>query len=324
MSREYDLYLQQHKTNVKKCYEWIRENLPDLIPNDIRLDLAHQISFAHDSSKTEQDEYDAYNKYFYGGNRSYQVVQDFNYAWLNHIHRNPHHWQHWVLLCDEPDEGEIIMEMPYNYILEMICDWWAFSWNNDNLYEIFKWYDEHKEHIKLGDKTRKTVEDILDMIHNKLDENNELAHHGVMGQRKGVRNGPPYPLNRNSDGSIVKKKTVEVKSINIPEEKLTKYALSYSGDANKARVFESALGYTIENYKHLIENINRHFDPEKLEERGDNGFGMRYQQIMNLKGPNGNRADVLTAWINQDNTGDFKLITTYVYTKGKEKKQNDN
>ena len=80
------------------------------------------------------------------------------------------HWQHWVLLCDEPEEGEIIMDMPYNYILEMICDWWAFSWKSENLYEIFDWYGKHKANIKLSDITRKTVEDILAKIRSKLDE----------------------------------------------------------------------------------------------------------------------------------------------------------
>lgn len=56
------------------------------------------------------------------------------------------------------------------YILEMICDWWAFSWKSENLYEIFDWYDKHKANIKLSDKTRKAVEDILAKIHSKLDE----------------------------------------------------------------------------------------------------------------------------------------------------------
>ena len=207
MSREYDLYLHEHKANVKKGYLWIKENLPDLIPNDIRLNLEHQICFAHDYSKSELDEYEAYDKYFYGGNRSYQVVEDFNYAWLMHIHRNPHHWQHWVLLCDEPNEGEIILDMPYQYILEMICDWWAFSWAKENLYEIFDWYDKRKDYIKISDKTRKTVEDILEKIHNKLDVESELVHHGIKGQHWGERNGPPYPLNRNPDGNIIKNKT---------------------------------------------------------------------------------------------------------------------
>lgn len=172
MSREYDLYLQEHKANVAKGYHWIKENLPELIPDDLAMVLEHQICFAHDASKTMDDEYDAYDKYFYGGNRSSQVVDDFNYAWLQHIHRNPHHAQYWILRCDELDEGEIVLDMPYQYIIEMIADWWAFSWKAENLYEIFDWYDKHKDYIKLSHKTRVTVEDILMQIHYKLDELN--------------------------------------------------------------------------------------------------------------------------------------------------------
>ena len=62
--------------------------------------------------------------------------------------------------------------MPMNYLLEMICDWWAFSWAKENLYEIFDWYDDHKKRIKLSKNTRKTVEDILDKIRKKMDELN--------------------------------------------------------------------------------------------------------------------------------------------------------
>lgn len=161
MSREYDNYLTEHKGNVARGFHWIQEYLPELIPAEDGIDYEHQICFAHDKSKNEPDEYDAYDAYFYGRNRSFQVVQDFNYAWLNHIHRNPHHWQHWILLNDEPNEGEIILDIPYHYILEMICDWWAFSWAKGDLTEIFNWYDQHKSYMKLSEKTRKTVEDIL-------------------------------------------------------------------------------------------------------------------------------------------------------------------
>lgn len=170
MSREYDLYLEQHKDNVRKGFDWISQNIPELIIDIPGVDLYEQIRFRHDASKSELDEYGPYDKYFYGGNRSYQVVQDFNYAWLMHIHRNPHHWQYWVLVNDDPSEGMIILDMPYQYILEMICDWWAFSWNSGDLTEIFKWYDEHKDYMKLSKKTKKSVEDILNKIRGKLDE----------------------------------------------------------------------------------------------------------------------------------------------------------
>ena len=60
--------------------------------------------------------------------------------------------------------------MPYNYIIEMICDWWSFSFKQGNLYTIFDWYDSHKDYIKFSDKTRTIVEDILMKIYKKLDD----------------------------------------------------------------------------------------------------------------------------------------------------------
>lgn len=169
MSREYDLYLIEHRENVKKGFDWIKRNLPILLkPVDDMGVLEWHIGYCHDSTKDDPEEYDAYDAYFYGGNRSYEVVQKFNYAWLRHIHNNPHHWQHWVLINDDPKEGEIVMDMPYNYIIEMICDWWTFSWANGDLTEIFTWYEECKDHIKLSPKTRIIVEDILDKIKGEL------------------------------------------------------------------------------------------------------------------------------------------------------------
>ena len=171
MSALYNEYLIEHKSNVLKGFDWLSKNLPYIFLNDqIKSRCEWLCANAHDQSKYNKEEYDAYDKYFYGGNRSYQVVQDFNYAWLHHIHNNPHHWQHWVLINDDPEEGEILMDMPYNYIIEMICDWWAFSWSKGNLGEIFTWYEEHKNYMKLSPKTRKTVEDILDKISDKFEE----------------------------------------------------------------------------------------------------------------------------------------------------------
>lgn len=88
---------------------------------------------------------------------------------MRHIHVNPHHWQHWVLINDDPKQGTICLDMPYNYIIEMICDWWSFSFKTGNLSEIFNWYDERKTHILLSDDTRETVEDILGKIREKVE-----------------------------------------------------------------------------------------------------------------------------------------------------------
>lgn len=178
MSIAYDAYLAKHKNNVYRAFQWIQENAPELIAHDVSFggvaDYEWQIGHAHDQSKGSPEEYEAYDNYFYGNNRSYAVVNDFNRAWLQHIHNNPHHWQHWILINDEPGEGEIILEMPYNYILEMICDWWAFSFASGNLREIFSWYDAHKDYIKLHPTSRKNVEFILDTLKKRLDAVGEL------------------------------------------------------------------------------------------------------------------------------------------------------
>lgn len=170
MSNQYDMYLHNHKENVRKGFEYIRDNLPELLKDGV--DYEWQICFNHDKSKDDPEEYNAYDKYFYGNNRSYNVVQDFRFAWLRHIHNNPHHWQYWILINDDPDEGEIIMEMPHLYIIEMICDWWAFSWTKGDLTEIFNFYEKNGKYMKLADKTRYEVEHILDAIRESIGGNN--------------------------------------------------------------------------------------------------------------------------------------------------------
>ena len=170
MSVKYDEYLRDHKEAVLRSFEWLRDNAPEIFPNQTCLQaVEYSCKFLHDDSKELLDEYDAYDEYFYG-NRSYQTVQDFNKAWLLHIHRNPHHWQYWVLINDNPDEGIKCIDMPEENIIEMICDWWSFSWRSSSLYEIFAWYDDHKNHMRLSDNTRNKVEFILDTMKSKLEE----------------------------------------------------------------------------------------------------------------------------------------------------------
>lgn len=169
MSFEYDRYLKQHREGVAQAFHWIRENIPGLLVDEAENHYEHQICFDHDTSKNNNDEYKAYDAYFYG-NRSYAVCEDFKRAWLTHIHRNPHHWQHWILINDDPDESEVVMDMPYIYIIEMICDWWSFSHSKGNLNEIFSWYEQHAGYMKLSDNTRDAVEAILGKIKARLAE----------------------------------------------------------------------------------------------------------------------------------------------------------
>lgn len=165
MSVKYSKYLSQHCENVSEAYLWLLDNLPEVTKGVWYNQINH-----HDNSKYEVAEYGPYDEYFYGSEKTTEVKKNFNLAWLHHIHHNPHHWQHWILINDEPGEGMVILDMPYNYIVEMVCDWMSFSWAKGNLYEIFSWYDKHKEYMKLSEKTRESVEDILDKIKAKLEE----------------------------------------------------------------------------------------------------------------------------------------------------------
>lgn len=166
MSVQYDNFLTEHKENVAKGFRWLQENIPEVIEDGFEW----QICFNHDASKTDPEEYDAYDAYFYGNNRSYSVVQNFKKAWLRHIHNNPHHWQHWILINDEPKEGMVVIDMPYIYVVEMICDWWSFSWTKGDLNEIFGWYEDRKDYMKLSANTRISVEYILGKMKDKLKE----------------------------------------------------------------------------------------------------------------------------------------------------------
>ena len=101
--------------------------------------------------------------------------------------------------------------------------------------------------------------------------------------------------------------------INIPKEKFTAYALDPQKSPDKARAFKLALGYDLSNYEALIENILENIDVSKFVEKGDRGHGMRYEYILELRGVNGKKANVLTAWISDGE--EIRLVTVYVTNK---------
>lgn len=96
----------------------------------------------------------------------------------------------------------------------------------------------------------------------------------------------------------------------MPDEKFTQYSLNPLKVPDKAKAFKSALGYTVDNFEDLRQNILDNLVEDKFIEKGDNGYGMRYEQILELTGPNGKKAKVLTAWIQDDE--DKRLVSVYV------------
>lgn len=162
MSKQYDDYIKDHRFNVYKAWSWLSDH--NIIEQCIYPGI-----LSHDMSKYDPEEYDAYDKYFYG-EQTAEVKDAFNRAWLHHIHNNPHHWQHWVLIEDDGGKKPIALMMPYEYVVEMICDWWSFSFKKDDLHEIFDWYEQHKNQMILHENTRELVEEILEDIRVALDK----------------------------------------------------------------------------------------------------------------------------------------------------------
>lgn len=125
----------------------------------------------HDLSKFCSSEWGPYAEFFYGKNRPVQkgnsITKDdseaqraFDRAWLTHQHRNPHHWQYWIL---RQDDGQTkVLRMPAAYVIEMVCDWVgagrAIQGKKSN---ARKWYSLQKDKIRLHPDTKIDVENLM-------------------------------------------------------------------------------------------------------------------------------------------------------------------
>lgn len=159
-------YISEHIKNVQKGFDLLVEKCPQVFEKQssnfmkqLRIQMIN-----HDLSKYTVAEFDAYCNYFYGEEKTEVIKNNFDLAWLHHQHNNPHHHQYWLL---KQDDGQFkALKMPLNYIIEMVCDWWAFSIKKGDLQEIQNWYLNNKDKMILENETRQTVETILNFIKN--------------------------------------------------------------------------------------------------------------------------------------------------------------
>ena len=165
-SERYNEYLEKHIQGVHDAYEWIERNLPELL-SDVH-DIVEILINFHDNSKYQSEELLPYARYFYPANKvTEDIEEDFNKAWLHHIHENKHHWNHWVIV---EDGGKLKpLDMPKEYIIEMVCDHFSFAFTKNNPKELFDWYDKNKNKMILSSNTRKEYENILNKIKEKLE-----------------------------------------------------------------------------------------------------------------------------------------------------------
>jgi hypothetical protein len=127
----------------------------------------------HDISKFRRDEWMPYATTFYNtdGTSRYLEGCEFNAAWLRHQHRNPHHWQHWILRMDKGDT--LPLDMPDGYILEMVADWAGAGRAITGKWEFDKWYVANFKKMQFSLVTRMKVDcavralrEVIDRIEN--------------------------------------------------------------------------------------------------------------------------------------------------------------
>lgn len=100
----------------------------------------------------------------------------------------------------------------------------------------------------------------------------------------------------------------------INPDKLTKYALNpdHPVGANKARVFESALGYNLSNSDDLMKQVFEKLPMCDAVPGTVDVYGARYTVDIPITGPNGNTANVRTGWIIKAGSSIPELTTLYV------------
>lgn len=157
-SSQYLEYLNTHIRNVNRAYSEMLE--PYLKDSKLKSEVEAAL-VNHDASKFEPSEWYPYLDYFYGSDKPKdEVDRAFNYAWLHHIHANPHHWQHWILITDE--EGVITLDMPESEVIHMLCDWASFRYTDTSYHSTREWYENNNHNMTLSENTKLLIEKYID------------------------------------------------------------------------------------------------------------------------------------------------------------------
>lgn len=99
----------------------VNEHRYEVMKNCFKCGLYKQ-GLKHDLSKYSYSEFHESVKYFQGDRSPYMYEKEmFGYApgWMHHKGRNKHHWEYWY---DMKDGKWQPLEMPFNYLVEMVCD----------------------------------------------------------------------------------------------------------------------------------------------------------------------------------------------------------
>jgi hypothetical protein len=154
---KYASYVLRHKAYVGLAC--VMTAVADDLTLGTRLALLWR-GLTHDLSKLRPSEWIPYSTYFNGPRPpSEQTKAAFDRAWLLHIHRNPHHWQHHLL---QEDDGPL-KRLPISLldILEMVCDWRGAGRAQGKGDDLREWYESNRQRQIMAEPSRRVVDALV-------------------------------------------------------------------------------------------------------------------------------------------------------------------
>lgn len=128
--------------------------------------------------------------------------------------------------------------------------------------------------------------------------------------RKQVLLTPTDKLDGGLDGVIPWR--AATRKFYIPDAKISSYALSYSGDKNKTKAFQLALGFTPSDAAELVRQLLASVSVAPPSYKRADAHGARYESHIRMTGKNGKSANVLAGWISIPGDDRLRLTTCYV------------
>ena len=149
---------------AKKYIETLEDHIKYVREAGKTIGVNEDQSAIHDDSKWTEAEFPGYAMHFQGGG----APEEFSRAWLHHIHKNPHHWQHWIFPDGHTPKGSTVengaVEMPYHFVLEMVADWMGSEMTNKGRWDMSAWLIKNIPKIRVHSKTAKPLRSILDSL----------------------------------------------------------------------------------------------------------------------------------------------------------------
>lgn len=142
---------------------------------------------AHDNSKFGPTEFFSSAKYFQGTRSPIDAekeIKGYSLAWQHHKGHNPHHWEYWI--DNVGDYKNTPCKIPYNYVVEMICDWIGagkvYSADKWNQHEPLAYYLKVRESRIIHPDTEALILQFLETI-----DKNGLKAFYTVAKAKGVK-----------------------------------------------------------------------------------------------------------------------------------------